>query len=375
MAKIHITLVGGQPAPVYKGIIDEQPDKVVLVCSSDSVELADNVQEYASEKIEGLQCEQVLMSPVSIPEIRKKIDEINSSLSGDDAVTVNLSGGTKVWSILFYDFFKDKAECIFIDQNDNKYNFITGQTTKINVRLGITESLWLNNIKITGMHLLTEYDEEDFEAVQAVRKMRKFSTANFNRLMQQVEDNPGDTDWCIDKWNYLSYYKEKNTCSLSLSTKRGLKEEEICCPHIHKVMFNTGWFELEVAKLLGEWVQPQQVAMNCELRSSKSEDSPTLNEIDIIVKVRGKLLFVECKTQVKDARDVDKFNNAIRSYGGLSAKGIFFTDAVMKAQAKVKCNNAGILTFSMQEIMKAGGEGKKKLFKELSEHISGLNIR
>ena len=50
MAKVHITLVGGQPAPVYKGIIDQHPDAVILVCSNDSVELADNVQKYACEK-------------------------------------------------------------------------------------------------------------------------------------------------------------------------------------------------------------------------------------------------------------------------------------------------------------------------------------
>ena len=375
MAKNHITLVGGQPAPVYKGIIDEQPDKVVFVCSSDSKEVAGNVQKYACEKIEGLQCEQLQISPVSIPEIKEKMNEIASSVGSEDAVTINISGGTKVWSILFYDFFKDKAECFFIDQNDNKYNFITGQATEINVRLGIRESLWLNNINVTGMRLLTDYGEEDFEAAQTVRKMRKFSPVNFNKLMEDMGKNPGKGYWYLDSYNYLSFDKNNNTCSLSLSNRWGPKEEEICCPHLHKVMFNTGWFELEVAKLLGEWTQPGQVAMNCELRSSKSGDGQILNEIDIIVEIHGKLLFVECKTQVYAPTDVDKFNNAIRSYGGLSSKGVFFTDAVMRAQAKAKCDAAGILTFSMQEIRQAGGEGKKNLFNKLSEHIGSLNTR
>ena len=375
MAKIHITLVGGQPAPVYKGIIDEQPDRVVFVYSSDSKEAADKVQKYACEKIEGLQCEQVLLSPVSITETRERINEIASSIDRDDTVTVNLSGGTKVWSVLFYDAFKDKAACIFIDQNDHKHNFTTGQTAKINVQFGIRESLWLNGINVTGMRLLTDYDEEDFEAAQAVRKMRKFSPANFNKLMEEVEEDQNKGYWCLDRCNYLSFDKNTNTCSLSLSNRWSVKEEEISCPHLHKVLFNTGWFELEVAKLLGEWVQPGQVALNCELRSSKREDGPTLNEIDIIVKVRGKLLFVECKTQVYAPTDVDKFNNAIRFYGGLSAKGVFFTDAVMRSQAKAKCDAAGILTFSMQEIRQAGGGGKQALFKKLSEHMGRLNTR
>ena len=33
MSKVHITLVGGQPAPVYHGIVATQPDYVFYVCS------------------------------------------------------------------------------------------------------------------------------------------------------------------------------------------------------------------------------------------------------------------------------------------------------------------------------------------------------
>ena len=36
MAKIHITLVGGQPAPVYNGIVATNPDKVVYIYSQGS---------------------------------------------------------------------------------------------------------------------------------------------------------------------------------------------------------------------------------------------------------------------------------------------------------------------------------------------------
>ena len=34
--KVHITLVGGQPAPVYHGIVATQPDKVVFIYSKNS---------------------------------------------------------------------------------------------------------------------------------------------------------------------------------------------------------------------------------------------------------------------------------------------------------------------------------------------------
>ena len=36
MAHIHITLVGGQPTPVYQGVVLSQPDKIILICSKET---------------------------------------------------------------------------------------------------------------------------------------------------------------------------------------------------------------------------------------------------------------------------------------------------------------------------------------------------
>ena len=33
MSKVHITLVGGQPAPVYHGIVAAKPDQIVYIYS------------------------------------------------------------------------------------------------------------------------------------------------------------------------------------------------------------------------------------------------------------------------------------------------------------------------------------------------------
>ena len=43
--KVHITLVGGQPAPVYNGIVATQPDKIVYVYSDESREIAERISD------------------------------------------------------------------------------------------------------------------------------------------------------------------------------------------------------------------------------------------------------------------------------------------------------------------------------------------
>ena len=40
MSKIHISLVGGQPTPIYQGILYTQPDFIHLICSKNSLEQA-----------------------------------------------------------------------------------------------------------------------------------------------------------------------------------------------------------------------------------------------------------------------------------------------------------------------------------------------
>lgn len=42
MSRVHITLVGGQPAPVYHGIVATKPDKVVFIYSDDSQEVLES---------------------------------------------------------------------------------------------------------------------------------------------------------------------------------------------------------------------------------------------------------------------------------------------------------------------------------------------
>lgn len=39
--KVHIALVGGQPAPVYHGIVATKPDKIVFIYSKDSRNVVD----------------------------------------------------------------------------------------------------------------------------------------------------------------------------------------------------------------------------------------------------------------------------------------------------------------------------------------------
>ena len=97
-----------------------------------------------------------------------------------------------------------------------------------------------------------------------------------------------------------------------------------------------------MAHLVGKIYQKEKVWLNCLF---KDVNNQAKNEIDIIADMGSRLLFVECKTQVYESTDVDKFRTAVRNYGGLGSIPLFVTLHEMKDLAREKCNDSKITTF------------------------------
>jgi hypothetical protein len=97
------------------------------------------------------------------------------------------------------------------------------------------------------------------------------------------------------------------------------------------------------------------------------------NEVDILVNTGTKVLFVECKTQITNTVDVDKFANDIKKYGGSGSEGLFVTDAPMNEVAIKKCEESGILGFSLQGVKLFSPE--KALMMLLDSEIGRINAK
>ncbi|MDR0891133.1 MAG: DUF1887 family protein [Mediterranea sp.] len=119
MKHIHIALIGGQIYPVYLGIADEQPDKVILVHSEESKPEAKRIKQEVERNLQAKVLSQSL-SPVDVPQIFHQIQALSEQIiTPDNAYTINLTSGTKPWSIAFYHYFSPmpNVKLIYIDQN------------------------------------------------------------------------------------------------------------------------------------------------------------------------------------------------------------------------------------------------------------------
>lgn len=374
MTKLHISLVGGQPMPSYLGIIDDMPDDIILIYSSKSERQANIITKTIQLTI-GKKCRKIKFNAFDIVIIKEQLIELENELIDFNSVNINLSSGSKPWSILFYDYFKmnDKVNCLYVDQNNNVINLQTNESHKIKHTPSWENIFALNETKVKNKKMFIDFTEEDHRSVKDIKTLRYYAGNDFKKITDELANDKKHSSQKIRIGNlFISWNKTTNTYSCDYSSYKEKIKMDISSPNVTSLMLNTGWFELEVATFLSQWSLAKEIWLNCEFTTTQSLTQDTKNEIDIIINTGDKLLFVECKTQVHQITDVDKFNNAVRTYGGLAAKRLFITDEKMKKEAAEKCTNYEMLYYSLQEL-KNNPNKAQDFFDKLTAEMSESN--
>lgn len=343
MSKVHITLVGGQTTPVYQGILYTNPDKVVYIYSDGSRENAERIKSEVR-----IESEMRKIAPVDLNDIEKKVQSCYERYK-DDEVSINISSGTKPWAYYLTKIFTKhpNGTIFYIDQNGRLWNF--ADRSSIEVPFDMDAQFRLRGNPLENYKNYSDYTEDDIEAIKEIESLRNFNPRDFNVLTDLFENHSNQTTHSIEKTgSKLSWDKETKSFKFLLQKSNGvLKEQTLKSPNIRSLLLNTGWFEFKMATLLSKWDKCKELKMNCKF---PSKDGLEKNEIDIIIDTGSKLLFVECKTQISKITDIDKFNSAVKNYGGMGSKALFVTDASMNDTAKEKCEEYGIMTFSLQDL-------------------------
>ena len=381
MSKIHITLVGGQPAPIYHGIVATKPDYVLFVCSK-SID-SKRTQKTLRKVLKNIPCGCYFLDPTN-PFVIKEFAESLVERFKNDEVTVNISGGLKSWSHWFGVIFdkQPNAAIVYMDQNNVLWNYRTMQSSSdFDFDMHTLFRLYRN--PLNNYTSFSVYTDEDFAAIDEIECCRKFNFQDFNKLttvlpknaqlwvrnekegIQQLSYSPSYV-----KWNKHST-DEKQTAELCIYNGEDHIQKHLQSPHLIDLLFFAGWFECKVAKLLSLWKHSKEICMNCHFPFVEGIDK---NEVDIIINTGTKILFVECKTQIHDTTAIEKFRSVIKGYGGTASKGLFVTDAKMTDIAKAKCKEHGILTFSLQDEHE-GMTNEEAIAALLDEELYNINAK
>ncbi|MBR3609074.1 MAG: hypothetical protein IKL50_04225, partial [Bacteroidales bacterium] len=225
-----------------------------------------------------------------------------------------------------------------------------------------------------------DYTQKDFDVIPEIEDIRNFDHDVFNHLTILLPNsqknelrNKKEEGKFVYENSDLEWSKKNNKIKISV-TKRNGKSRSITLTseHIFDLVFNSGWFEVKVAKILSQWKKTKEIYLNCKFPLRAEVDK---NEVDIIVNTGVKLLFVECKTQIKSSTDIDKFRSVIKTYGGMASKGLFITESKMSDLHENKCEEHRIKPFSLTNDFLSPEQTIKLLFNMLDTEIDIINAR
>jgi len=350
MAKVHITLVGGQAMPVYQGIRYTKPDRVIAICSKESKRRLNPIREILINKIP---LDVLIFDPIDLHKIKESAQNCLENLKDDD-VTINISGGTKPWTYYFVELAAryPNVSLLYVDQNSKIWDF--GTETGHQVTVGTEIQLRLQGAR------LTKYKKFQIRSSSHGSELKSLVTSMSSPDSMTARNRKG----AKLKW-------EDTEKSFYLSLSNG-DNHELCSPNVRSLLLMNGWFDVKTAKLLSEWGKCTDILLNCKFDLAHANE----NEIDIIANVGNKLLFVECKSGGYNGTDIDKFYSAVKKLGGNSSKAMFASYEKINQTNMNKCEKYGIIPYSYTDSKsnKLNESSLKTLFRRLEREIIKTNL-
>jgi hypothetical protein len=205
--------------------------------------------------------------------------------------------------------------------------------------------------KIKSLVKFEEIDPELIECKNFAKNLYQDSFYEYRNLCKlyaeyRLQYNDDESFELTDhqSGSFVIWSKENNELVFTIYRRTKMEPDEYC--FIGKdcigIALESKWFELEVAEMLSKWEKTKELVWSLVVPYQDGQDK---NEIDVVVNIGAKLLFVECKTQIYDIKDIDKFRNVGKNYGGLGAKSILVTYSKPLARFAEKCRDNNILLF------------------------------
>lgn len=359
--KVQFISVGGQLGPVLSGLQIDNPDYVYLLHSKETKDDALKIAKKNSIKSELIEIDFFDFNKIE-PALNKLFEKhIN------DLITCNITAGTKPVAILLYSIALKygNSKVIYLDQNDKCFE-LKSKSEVISTKNEISILNYLDFLgnKPKSLNKIEEFNDEDFRSVDELRKLFIKYHIEFLELSNLAErDNPS-LSWKTKRGSELNFIKNENLYSFNFFKNSRIYNFQSKNANI--LVKKNGWFELDIARILSKWKRVDELILNVIFKYKTGNDK---NEIDIILRHKNKLLFIEAKLQVNDIKDIEKFNSAVSNFGGLGAKKILITENKIKPNVKEKCDDYHILTFNINDDYTLFGGVENALFSLLESEL------
>ncbi|WP_370089405.1 Card1-like endonuclease domain-containing protein [Ekhidna sp.] len=340
--KVIVTLVGGQSLPVYLGIKEFNPDKLVFLSSKDSKQKLTDIKSL----LQGHSFHEFECDPFEFESVVKQCESIISKFKTDEII-FNLTGGTKIMVLAVQSIIQKLNLSGFYLNQDNSVLLIPAyKKQKITYSITIDEFFQLSGHKLTSF---TEYKDISKTDIKVSHDILTWATndnryttvtKHFRSKFKNTNHIPSSGD---EKFGNAFHVKwDVNTVQIAQKNKSIISFKS---SNIKSLFFNAGWWEMVVAEELSKWSGATQILINCEL-PFRSDASMMKNEIDILLNADNKLVFVECKSGNVVQADINKMNTIKKTYGGVISKAILVSRYLPNSGIIEKCKELDIEVFA-----------------------------
>lgn len=359
----QITFVGGQLLPVFVGIKEFKPDKIHFIVSEESKDKIALLKSFLS----GTQFSESLCNPFDFTSIKTTCESLLSKIKSSDIVQFNLTGGTKIMVLAAQAVLQERSlEGFYISPDNTILRIPDFDLQNITTEITIREFLELSGHKINSAKRILDFTEKDFFAAKSIetfaRNEKVFGTVSkyfrreFNDKGNKIPKN-GNVD--IDSKVKCVWSKSEITIR-----KDGVDIFSVNSENIRNLFFYAAWWELIVAKEISNWPKAKELLVQCEL-PFKGDSKILKSEIDVLVNLGRKLIFIECKSGIVKQEDINKMKIIKDTYGGVVSKSILVSRFLPAKNILEKCRELNIGVFYLYE--------DDNLVHPLSEILDALN--
>lgn len=333
---VQIALVGAQPMPIYNGYVYLKPEKMILLHSRETEAIAKRLKA-------------VITCECTLKEIEKPFDyfyckdiiEKQCINETENILSFNISGGSKIMTLTAFEIAKEKQIAMFfIDQNNAVTDFVSEKSFLFKDTISLSIYFQLFGQSAKSSVLFEDIDKELFVLKNKIIN----DVFNFLPLFKKIRSKRYNekSNFLVKNKKYELQWKQNTQTAIFYIKASGIEEHITGSNHFH-VLFNTGWFELYVLEIISKWKMAKQMYWNTIIPRTVNEQDK--NEIDVIVDTGIKLFFIECKTQVFDIKDLDKFRNVVKNFGGLGAKAVLVSYFKPTETVLEKCSDNQLSVF------------------------------
>lgn len=345
--KHQITFVGGQLLPVFVGIKEFSPDKIHFIVSDESKDKIALLKSYLTDKV----FTENICNPFDFVSIKTTCEELLSKFEPTDEIQFNLTGGTKVMVLAAQALIQENhGKGFYINLDNTVLNLPSYSLQQLTCDISVKEFLELSGHMIKSSKTIYDFSEADFIASAAIDSfsstdktyltISKYFRKNFNdkNISIPKSGNENIEGKIFFKWDRKQIEIIKDGEGIFSASS----------DNIYNLFFYAAWWELNVAKAISTWAKPKELLLQCELPFKGDIKSPK-SEIDVLINLGRKLIFVECKSGNVKQEDINKMKIIRDTYGGIISKSILVSRFIPANNILEKCKELNIEVFYLYE--------------------------